>query len=81
MKNKIFLAVVLFSFATSMMSCKKEYVCKCSKTYTSGSGSSTSDYSEYIYKENRVRAEERCDGNTKSGSDLFGDYSVNCQIQ
>jgi hypothetical protein len=62
-------------------SCKKDYVCKCSKTYTSGSGSSTSNYSVYTYKENRNRAEERCNENVKSDNDLGGNYSVNCQIQ
>ena len=81
MKNKIFLTAALFSIAISFMSCKKEYVCKCSKTYSSGSGSTTNEYSEYIYKENRVRAEERCDDNTKSGTDFWGEYSINCQIQ
>jgi hypothetical protein len=62
-------------------SCKKDYVCKCSKTYTSGSGSSTKDYSVYTFKENRNRAEERCNENAASDTDLGGNYSVNCQIQ
>lgn len=81
MKSKILLAVFLFSAATSFMSCKKDYNCKCSKTYTSGTGSSTNDHSEYTYRENRKRAEDRCNENVKSGSDLFGEYSINCQIQ
>lgn len=81
MKSKILLAAIVLSTTASMISCKKDYVCKCSKTYTSGSGSSTNDYSEYTYTENRKRAEDRCNENTKTGSDVFGDYSINCQIQ
>ena len=81
MKKTILLAVVLIAAGTTMSSCKKDYVCKCSKTYTSGSGSTTNDYSKYTYKDTRKRAEDRCNANTSSGSDIFGDYSVNCQIQ
>jgi len=81
MKSKILLAIFLFSAATTLISCKKDYTCKCSKTYSSGSGSTTLNYSEYLYKENRKRAEDRCNENTKSGSDLFGEFSINCQIQ
>jgi hypothetical protein len=81
MKNKILLALVFCAVTTSLMSCKKDYTCKCSKTYTSGSGSSTNDYSIYTYTDNRVRAEKRCDENTKTDSDLGGDYTINCQIQ
>ncbi len=82
MKSRLILTAGAFLFiAFSMTSCKKDYTCKCSKTYTSGTGTNTNDYSVYTYKENRQRAEERCNENTKSGSDLFGNYSVNCQIQ
>lgn len=81
MKKTILLSAVLFMVTVSITSCKKDYVCKCSKTYTSGSGTSTNDYSQYTYKDTRKRAEDRCNANTDSGSDFFGDYSVNCQIQ
>jgi hypothetical protein len=81
MKKIILLAGGLLVMGSFMTSCKKDYVCKCSKTYTSGSGSSTHDYSVYTYKDNRNRAEDRCNENTKSDSDLGGNYSVNCQIQ
>jgi len=67
--------------ALTFTSCKKEYTCSCSKTYTTGSGTYTKDYSVYTYNENRKRAEDRCNENTKSGSDILGDYSINCQIQ
>jgi len=81
MKTKILLAVIMLSAATTMMSCKKDYVCKCSKTYTTGNGTSTTNYSQYTYKEDRKRAEDRCNDNTRSGSDIYGNYSINCQIQ
>lgn len=71
----------MFSTIVLMSSCKKDYVCKCTKTYTSGSGTSTDDYSRYTYRENRKRAEDRCNKNTQSDTDFFGDYSINCQIQ
>lgn len=81
MKKIILLVVVLVSIGTSMTSCKKDYICKCSKTYTSGSGSTTRDYSTYTYKDTRTRAESRCDANVDSGTDFFGNYSINCEIQ
>lgn len=80
MKKLIIAAGVLLCIGTTT-SCKKDYVCKCSKTYTSGTGTSTRDYSTYTYKENRKRAEDRCNENTNSGNDFFGEYSINCQIQ
>jgi hypothetical protein len=81
MKKLIIAAGVLLCIATTTTSCKKDYVCRCSKTYTSGSGSSTNDYSNYTYKDNRKRAEDRCNANESTSGDIFGEYSVNCQIQ
>lgn len=81
MKNLLLTACSLLLMATAFTSCKKDYTCQCSKTYTTGSGTNTNNYSVYTYKENRARAEERCNENTKSGTDLFGNYSINCQIQ
>jgi len=82
MKRIIFAAGCLFFLAATTSSCKKDYTCKCSKTYTSGSGSSTSDYSVYTYKENLKRAEDRCNENDDSGTDLLGGaYTINCDIQ
>jgi hypothetical protein len=81
MKKALLITGSLFFIGTSMISCKKDYTCKCSKTYTSGTGTNTNDHSVYTYNENRKRAEDRCNENTKSGSDLFGNYSINCQIQ
>jgi hypothetical protein len=80
MKNGSLLPAILLLATTFMVSCKKDYTCKCSKTYTTGSGSSTYNYSMYTYNDIRPRAEERCNANTSSGTDLGGDYSVNCKI-
>jgi hypothetical protein len=81
MKTPILLAVVVLSIVTTMTSCKKDYVCKCSKTYTGNSSTVTSDYSQYTYKDTRKKAEDRCNANADSGTDFLGNYSVNCQIQ
>jgi len=81
MKKSILLAVAVVVTSAAMVSCKKEYVCKCTKTYTTGTGSTTENYSTYTFKENRKRAEDRCNEQTGQGSDIWGDYSINCQIQ
>lgn len=64
-----------------MASCKKDYTCQCTKTYTSGSGSTTQNYSTYTYKDTKPRAVDRCNSNETTGSDVFGNYSVNCDIR
>lgn len=81
MKKSILMSTVLFMVTVSITSCKKDYVCKCSKSYTGSNTTVTSDYSQYTYKDTRKRAEDRCNENSDSGTDLFGDYSINCQIQ
>ena len=81
MIKSILVATFLVAIGTSITSCKKDYVCKCSKTYTSGSGTSTHDYSEYTFKDTRTDAESRCNAKADTGSDFFGSYSINCQIQ
>ena len=56
MKKTILMAAVLVAVATSITSCKKDYVCKCTKTYTGNSTTVSSDYSQYTYKDTRKRA-------------------------
>lgn len=80
MKKVILIAISLFALVP-MSSCKKDYICKCSKTYTTNSSTTTSDYSQYTFKDTRKRAEGRCNEHASSGSDFFGDYSINCIIQ
>ena len=81
MKNTILLAGALLFAGTTMVSCKKDYNCHCSKTYTTGSGTNTQDYSLHTYKDTRTRAESRCNANTSSGTDVWGDYAINCEIK
>lgn len=81
MKKTILLATVFLFLGSMMASCKKDYVCQCEKTYTTGNGTNTKDYSRYTYKENRGRAEDRCNDNVDTGKDIFGDYAINCQIE
>ncbi|MCE3294403.1 MAG: hypothetical protein K0R65_117 [Crocinitomicaceae bacterium] len=79
----IIVRFAFFVFATTLLiSCEQSYICQCSKTYTRDDGNVTiNDHATYTYKDNRVRAEQRCDNNTATGSDLGGDYTVNCAIQ
>jgi hypothetical protein len=81
MKKITLLTAAVLLIATSITSCKKDYTCTCSKTYTSGSSSSTADYSVYTYKDTRKRAEDRCNDNTETGTDVFGNYSINCELK
>lgn len=81
MKKIILSAAALLFVGATMVSCKKDYRCECSKTYTSGSGSTTKDYSVYTYKDTRNRAENRCNENSTTGTDLMGNYAINCEIK
>jgi hypothetical protein len=80
LKKTMLAAGVLFFVASSLSSCKKDYKCSCTKTYTSGTTTTSKDYSEYTYKDTRNRAENRCNDNTSTGTDLGGNYAVNCEI-
>lgn len=79
--KKIIILAAAVSFLTVLPSCKKDYVCKCTKTYTGNNTTVTTNDGNYTYKDTRVRAEERCDDNDKTGSDIGGDYTRNCDIQ
>ncbi len=79
MKTSIIAIVALFTL--SLASCKKDYVCECKITRTSGSGSVTSSDGNYTVKDSRTRAESRCNEQEGTGSDAFGDYSRDCQIK
>ncbi len=80
MKNKLVL-IGLAIVATTMFSCKKEYTCECSKIYTTNNGTETLDDGSYVFKDNAARAEKQCDKQERTGSDLGGDYSRQCQIK
>jgi hypothetical protein len=82
MKRRILLGVVIaLGATTTMVSCKKDYTCKCQKTHTGSSGSTTEDSGVYTYKDSRVKAEKRCNDNEGQGSDIFGSYTIDCEIQ
>jgi hypothetical protein len=82
MKRRILLAVVVaLGATTTMVSCKKDYTCACSKTYTKSGGSATIDDGVYTYKDSRVKAEKRCNDQEGQGSDLGGEYTRDCQIK
>jgi hypothetical protein len=80
MKNKMIL-IGLAIVATTMFSCKKDYTCKCSKIYVTSSGSRSVDDGTYIFKDNEVRAQDRCNQQETTGSDISGNYSRQCDIQ
>jgi len=80
MKKLIILAMAL-SIGGAVTSCKKEYVCKCQKTYTKSNGSVTTNDGSYTYKDTQPRAIDRCNANESTGSDLGGDYTRDCEIQ
>ena len=79
MKNKI-IVLGLAILATSLFSCKKDYTCKCSKIYTGSVGSVTVNDGTYTFKDNKVRAADKCNQQETTGSDLGGDYSRQCDI-
>ena len=79
MKRLIF-PMALF-MAIGFTSCKKEYVCDCKKIYTGSSSSTTVDDGSYTYKDTRTRAEDKCNDQETSGSDLGGSYSRECSIR
>jgi hypothetical protein len=82
MKRRVLIAVVLaLGATTTMVSCKKDYTCKCSKTYTKSGGSVTLDDGIYTYKDTRVKAEKRCSDQESQGNDIGGDYTRDCEIQ
>ena len=79
MKKAILALVVLSAF--TLGSCKKEYTCSCKKIYTDADGSTTTESDgTYTFKDTRPRAETKCNEQEGSGTDIFGDYSRECQI-
>ena len=79
MKNLIVAAGILLTLG--LTSCKKDYVCECEITRTSGGTTLTTDDGSYTFKDSRARAESKCNDQEKVGSDAFGDYTRDCQIK
>ncbi|MES2681438.1 MAG: hypothetical protein V4635_16195 [Bacteroidota bacterium] len=78
--KKIALTIIAL-FTLSLSSCKKDYVCQCSKVRTSGGNTLTTEDGKYTFKDTRTRAESRCADQEKTDSDILGDYSRECEIQ
>lgn len=72
--------LVLAIVAITMSSCKKEYTCKCQKIYTTSNGTTTVDDGSYVFKDNKAGASSSCNDQERTGSDLGGDYSRQCDI-
>ena len=72
-----FMFVALAIVATTMTSCKKDYTCKCQRTYTGNNGSLTVDDGNYTFKDNKVKAASRCNDQETTTSD----YVRSCSIQ
>lgn len=81
MRNTILLSGAMLFMATSLMSCKKDYTCECTKTRTDGSNTISTKESVTVFKDNKKRATEKCNDMESNGSDLAGTYSIDCQIK
>lgn len=80
MKKSAIIALLAISL-TAMTSCKKEYYCECKKVYTGSSSSSSYDDDVYTFNDTRTRAQSRCNDEEKTGTDLGGSYSRECEIR
>lgn len=79
MKNLAITTIALF--ALSLASCKKDYTCECTKTYTKGGTTITNADGSYTFKDSRTKADSRCTDQESTGSDVAGDYVRNCDIK
>ena len=79
MKRKM-LSIALAIVALGLFSCKGEYTCECEKIYQDSTQTVTYDDGSYILKDNRARAEDRCNAQESTGTDLRGDYSRQCKL-
>lgn len=80
--KKLIVLVAAIALSGAMTSCKKDYVCKCTRTYTHSDGSTeTKPDGQYTYKDTKTRAIDRCNQQEGNGSDLSGSYTRNCDIE
>lgn len=80
--KKLIILVAALGLSGAMTSCKKDYVCKCAKTYTRSNGSTeTTPDGQYTYKDSKARAADRCNTQETQGTDLSGSYTRDCDIQ
>ncbi|MEO8759724.1 MAG: hypothetical protein ABI388_01820 [Bacteroidia bacterium] len=79
MKKLMIAAGLLLSIGFA--SCKKNYVCECSKTRTSGGTTVTTVDQDYTFDDTKAGATSRCNSQQGAGSDGFGAYTRNCDIK
>lgn len=80
MRNVIIAVVLLSGF--TLASCKKDYTCQCAKVRTDDDGNrNTSADGNYSFKDSRIRAEKKCNDLEETGTDLYGDYTRECDIE
>ena len=79
MKTKIMI-IALAVIATTMISCKSDYTCNCSKVRISSSGVTTltSDGS-YTFHTSKGSASTECNAQEHAGTDSTGNYYRQCQ--
>lgn len=77
----IVLGVFIAFGATTMVSCKKEYNCKCEKTWVGNNGSITKDDGVYQYNATKVKAVKLCNDREETGTDILGSWTRNCEIE
>jgi hypothetical protein len=78
--KKMFVIVLAIVATTMFSSCKKDYTCKCNKVYTTSSGTVTNEDGSYVFKDNKAGANESCNDQERTGTDLGGDYSRQCDL-
>jgi len=81
--KKLMVLVAAVALSGAVTSCKKDYVCKCTKTHTKADGSSTTEPtgSPMTFKDTKARAIDRCNQQETDGNDLSGSYTTDCEIQ
>nr|WP_294859747.1 hypothetical protein [uncultured Fluviicola sp.] len=79
--KKAVLALLLLSGLT-LASCKKDYTCSCAMVHTDDNGNrNTSSDGSYTFKDSRLRAEKKCNDLEETGTDVFGNYTRECDIK
>lgn len=80
MKSVIVAVIVLSGF--TLTSCKKDYTCECTKVRTDSDGNrNSSKDGNYSFKDSRIRAEKKCNDLEETGTDIYGDYTRECEIR
>ena len=79
MKSTITALALLLTLG--LTSCKKEFTCECQKIRTDDQGNTTTTQDGvYTYKDTRVRAESKCADREGTGTDIMGDYTIECTL-